>query len=144
MSMASILPFISLLAAFLCCWDLAGEVRFAVPKPAVRAPAADLDAREAIALAQDWRLAGDDKPVAQRLAGAVRNPYSARAWSAERTEEGSYLVIFREPEGTPVYAFEVSLKTESVQATPEAVDRLTILRVREESESRPQLLARAD
>lgn len=144
MRMAAILPFVSLLAAFLWCWDLTKEVRFIAPKPALRAPAVDLDAREAIALTQDWRLAGDDKPVAQRLAAAALNPYSARAWSAERTEEGSYLVIFREPAGTPVYAFEVSLETESVQATPEAVDRLTILRVREESESRPHLMARAD
>ncbi|MEK7325157.1 MAG: hypothetical protein AAB217_07895, partial [Chloroflexota bacterium] len=74
--------------------------------------------------------------LVQRLAGVVRNPYYSRAWSAEKTGEGSYLVIFRVPAGTPVYAFEVSLETQSVEATFEARDRLTILRVHEDAETR--------
>lgn len=141
--MAAALSFGGLLAAFLCCVDLAGEITFAPEKIAARAAAADPDALEAIALVQDWRPAGDEQPVLQRLAGAVRNPAYPRAWSAEKTEDGSYLVIFREPAGTPAYAFEVNLESEAVQATPEAVERLTMLRVREATESPDNLVARA-
>lgn len=132
-----------LLAAFLCCERLAGDISFAPPRHAARAVAADPDALEAIALVQDWRPAGDEKPVLERLAFAVRNPAYPRAWSAEKTEEDSYLVLFREPAGAPVYAFEVNLESESVQPTPEAVERLTMLRVREATESSAGLLARA-
>ncbi len=125
-----------LLSGFLCCVAFAEDVRFSAPRHEVRAPVVDEDAREAIALVQDWKLTGDEKAVAQRLAGTVGNPYYPRAWSAEKTGTDSYLVIFRVPAGTPVYAFEVSLKTQSVEATFEARDRLTILRVHEDAESR--------
>ena len=141
--MSAALSFGALLAAFLGCVDMIGEVRFAPPTVAARAAAVDTDALEAIALVQDWQPAGDEKPVLQRLAGAVRNPAYPRAWSAEKTEDGSYLVIFREPAGTPAYAFEVSLESDAVEATPEAVERLTMLRVREATESPDSLMARA-
>jgi hypothetical protein len=140
--MNAALSFGALLAAFLGCVDMIGEVRFAPPKIAARAVAVDTDALEAIALVQDWQPAGDEKPVLQRLAGAVRNPAYPRAWSAEKTEDGSYLVIFREPAGIPAYAFEVSLESDAVEATPEAVERLTMLRVREATESPDNLVAR--
>lgn len=133
-----------LLAAFLACVDLAGEVRYDAPKPAAQRPAGGgSDGLEAIALVQDWRPAGDEKPVLSRLAGAVRNPAYPRAWSAEKLEADSYLVIFREPAGTPAYAFEVNLESEEVMATPEAVERLTMLRVREETQSANELVAHA-
>ncbi|MEQ1917611.1 MAG: hypothetical protein ABL955_00305 [Elusimicrobiota bacterium] len=141
--MSAALSFGGLLVAFLGCADLVGDITFAPAKIAVRAAAVDPDGLEAIALVQDWQAAGDEKPVLQRLAGAVRNPAYPRAWSAERTEDDSYLVIFREPAGTPAYAFEVNLESESVQATPEAVERLTMLRVREVTESTDNLVARA-
>jgi len=133
----------ALLLAFLGCVDLVGETRFAPPKREARAAPPDPDALEAIALVQDWHPAGDEKTVLGRLAGAVRNPAYERAWSAEKTEEDSYLVIFREPAGFPAYAFEVSLEAEAVQATPEAVERLTMLRVREETETQDGLAALA-
>jgi hypothetical protein len=141
--MSAALSFGALLAAFLGCVDMIGEVRFAPPKIAARAAEVDTDALEAIALVQDWQAAGDEKPVLQRLAGAVRNPAYPRAWSAEKTEDGSYLVIFREPAGTPAYAFEVSLESDAVEATPEAVERLTMLRVREATQSPDSLMAQA-
>ena len=125
-----------LLSGFLCCVAIADDVRFSAPRHEVRAPVVDEDAREAITLVQDWKLTGDEKAVAQRLAGVARNPYYSRAWSAERTGADSYLVIFRAPAGSPVYAFEVSLETQLVEATFEARDRLTILRVHEDAESR--------
>ncbi len=141
--MSAALSFGGLLAAFLGCVEVIGEVRFSPPQIAVRAAAVDTDALEAIALVQDWQAAGDEKPVLQRLAGAVRNPAYPRAWSAEKTEDGSYLVIFREPAGTPAYAFEVSLESDAVEATPEAVERLTMLRLREAMESPDSLVAHA-
>jgi hypothetical protein len=118
-----------LLAAFLGCAD--ADLRFISPETAVRAAAADPDGLDAIALVQDWKPSGDEKPVLRRLAGAVRNPAYPRAWSAEKTEDDSYLVLFREPAGYPVYAFEVNLESEAVQPTPEAVERLTMLRMAE-------------
>lgn len=132
--MAAALSLGALLVAFIGCADIV-EIDFVPRKPQAAAPAPDPDALEAIALVQDWQPAGDEKTVLVRLAGAVRNPAYPRAWSAERTDEDSYLVIFREPAGVPAYAFEVDLEAEMVQATPEAVELLTMLRVREATES---------
>lgn len=140
--MSAAVSFGGLLVAFLGCVDLVGDVTFISAKVAVHATAVDTDGLEAIAMVQDWHAAGDDKSVLKRLAGAVRNPAYPRAWSAEKTEEASYLVIFREPAGFPAYAFEVNLESEDVQATPEAVERLTMLRVREATESSDNLVAR--
>lgn len=140
--MAAALSMGGLLAAFLACVDLIGEVRYDAPRPAVpRFVEAESDGLEAIAMVQDWRPAGDEKPVLSRLAAVVRNPAYPRAWSAEKTEADSYLVIFREPAGTPAYAFEVNLEAGEVLPTPEAVERLTMLRVREETESATDLVA---
>lgn len=140
--MTAAVSFGGLLIAFLGCVNLVGDVTYVPQKIAVRAATVDTDGLEAIALVQDWQAAGDEKPVLQRLAGAVRNPAYPRAWSAEKTEEASYLVIFREPAGSPIYAFEVNLESEDVQATPEAVELLTMLRVREATESSDNLVAR--
>lgn len=142
--MAAALSLGGLLAAFLGCVDLVGEITFAPAQSRLREPAAvDPHTQEAIALVQNWRPAGDEKTVVRRLAAAVRNPAYPRAWSAEKTEEDSYLVIFREPAGTPIYAFEVSLESGAVSASPETVERLTMLRVREATESSDGLVARA-
>jgi hypothetical protein len=138
------LSFGGLFAAFQCCVGFADQLVFASPGSKARVSAVDPDAREAIALAQNWQPAGDEKPVLLRLAGAVRNPAYPRAWSAERTEDASYLVIFREPAGTPIYVFEVNLDAEEVDATPETVELLTMLRVREATEAQDGLVAHAD
>ena len=139
--MAAALSFGGLVAGFLCCVNLIGDIQFAPPKAAARAAAVDQDGLEAIAMVQDWTPAGDEKPVLQRLAGEARNPSYPRAWSAERTDGDSYLVVFRAPAGFPVYAFEVSLESEAVQPTPEAVERLTSLRMAEAA-ARDALAAR--
>jgi hypothetical protein len=131
--MMAALSFGGLVVAFLCCVDVFGEVQFAAPVAVVREAEADPDALEAIAMVQDWTAAGDEKPVLRRLASVALNPSFPRAWSAEKTEGDSYLVIYRAPAGLPVYAFEVSLESEAVQATPEAVERLTALRMAETS-----------
>lgn len=131
----------ALLLAFLGCVDLIGELRFSPAKPPARPAPPDPDALEAIALVQDWKPAGDEETVLRRLAGAARNPAYPRAWSAERTQEDAYLVIFREPSGT-AYAFEVNLEAEAVSATPEAVEALTMLRLREAAAAAPGFAAR--
>lgn len=127
--MSAALSMGALLAGFLVCVDLIGEVRFAPEKRAARPAPADPDGLEAIAMVQDWKAAGDEETVLERLAPTVLNPAYPRAWSAEKTEGGSYLVIFREPRGFPAYAFEVNLESDAVEPTPEAVERLTMLRV---------------
>ena len=88
---------------------------------------------EALALVRKWRMAGDDNTLFERLGSVVEHPGGWRAWSAEKTDEDAYLVLFREVAGTPVYAFEVDLKSRSVQPSPETVDRLTMMRVRDEA-----------
>lgn len=141
--MAAALSVGCLLTGFLGCVDLVGEVNYEAPRHAARAPIVDQDGLEAIALAQDWRAAGDEKPVLARLAATVRNPAYPRAWSAERTEADAYLVIFRAPAGYPIYAFEVNLESEEVTPSPEAVERLTMLRLHEEAAAVENLVAGA-
>ncbi len=133
----------ALLAGFLGCVDVIGEVRFAPERRAALPAPVDPDGLEAIALVQDWKAAGDEETVLVRLAPTVRNPAYPRAWSAEKTESGSYLVIFREPAGFPAYAFEVNLENEDVEPTPEAVERLTMLRVHAAAHAPGALLALA-
>ncbi len=76
-------------------------------------------------------MAGDQKSVFERLGSVVEHQGGVPAWSSEMTDEGSYLVIFREAGGTPIYAFEVNLKSKTVRPTPEATERLTLIRVRD-------------
>ena len=124
--------------ASLCCAVWLGATLEAGAAPAPRlvfhpAPI-DWDAKDAIGLAQDFRLAGDDDTVLSRLGGVTRHA-EGRAWSAEKTAEDTYLVVYREPAGYPAYAFEVNLETEQVAPTPEAVEALTARRVRDASET---------
>lgn len=141
--MGALLSVACLLAAFDLCVTMDAGAYASRPQATARAAApADPDAREAISLAQEWRLAGDELPVLERLRGVARNPGSVRAWSAEKTETDAYLVIFREPSGG-AYAFEVDLGTGRVLTTPEAVERLTEMRVREESAALQSLVASA-
>jgi hypothetical protein len=103
---------------------------------------ADLDALDAISIVQGSSMAGDDRPVARRLGDDRRRADGSHPWTAERTGDDSYLVIYREPSGSPAYAFEVDLETGLVQPTPEAVDALALMRVRDHEEQ--HLVATAD
>lgn len=132
-----------LLAGFLACAELVDQVTYEPPRRAAAAQPADHDGLEAIALAQGWRAAGDEKPVLARLSGTVINPAYERAWTAEKLENDSYLVLFRAPAGYPVYAFEVNLESEEVAPSPEAVERLTALRLAAETAEAGALVARA-
>lgn len=140
-----------LLLAFLCSVDFVAEVK-AAPQIVPRSSyVVDEDARDAVALVQQSTMAGDELPVLSRLGGVVRHADGRKAWSAEKTDEASYLVIYREPAGYPAYAFEVDLESGLVQPTPEAVDAVALLRVRavEEQErvvaaQQSRLVARAN
>jgi hypothetical protein len=81
-------------------------------------------------------MAGDDKSVFERLGSVQTHPGGVPAWSTELTDEDSYIVIFREVAGTPIYAFEVDMKAKKVFPTPEATDRLTLIRVRDAATDR--------
>ena len=141
--MKAALSFGGLILAFLCSVDYVAEVKASPQIVARPAFVVDEDARDAIALVQQSSLAGDEVPVLERLSGTPRPHGSEKAWSAEKTEEASYLVIYREPAGLPAYAFEVDLESGLVQPTPEAVDALAIMRVRE-VEGQRELMARAN
>jgi hypothetical protein len=114
----------------------------AVTRAPRQAPAAapDLDAQDAVALVQEWKIAGDETPVLERLGESVARAAGPRAWTSEKTGPDAYLVVFRERNG-PLYAFEVDLAAEEVHATPETVDLLTLRRVRDESVAAHGLLA---
>ena len=133
------LPVICLIGAFFVLARFQAPVRVARPKAAEAAEAAeaapppvvdDPKADEALALVQHWRMAGDEKSLFERLGSVTAYPGGAPAWSAELTDGDSYLVMFREASGT-AYAFETNLKSKKVQPTPEAVERLTLIRVRD-------------
>ena len=121
----------ALLIAFIGGVDFVSEVKAAAPNVVARPVyVVDEDAREAISLVQQSTMAGDETPVLARLGGVQRNADGSKAWSAEKTDEASYLVIYREPAGFPAYAFEVDLESGAVQPTPEAVDAIALLRLR--------------
>jgi|CXWL01.1.fsa_nt_gi hypothetical protein len=109
----------------------------AAPAPASPMPAnppLEEKAAEALAIVRQWRMAGDEKTLFMRLGGGViQHPNGRQAWSVEKLDEGSYLVIYREAAGTPIYAFETRLKAKTVMPSPEATERLTLLRVRDEA-----------
>jgi hypothetical protein len=87
---------------------------------AARPPKAVMSkAARALDLVQRWHMPGDKKSVFKRLGGAEHSGGSS-VWSMEKTDMNSYLVVYRAPAGTPVYAFEVDLKSKTVSPTPEA------------------------
>ncbi|MBI5247765.1 MAG: hypothetical protein HY923_11355 [Elusimicrobia bacterium] len=119
----------ALLLAFMASVDSIPEV-YAAPQIVARPVyIVDEDALDAIALTQESVMAGDEANVLKRLGGVVRHADGRKAWTAERTDGENYVVIFREPAGSPVYAFEVNLESGLVSPTPEAVDALVLMRV---------------
>lgn len=131
----------ALLAAFIVSATFDVSPRTSLPPRAPRQSVAmDVDAADAVAMVQEWKIAGDETPVLERLGESVARAAGPRAWTAERTGPDAFLVVFRE-RGGPAYAFEVDLAAEEVHATPETVDLLTLRRVRDESAAARGLLA---
>ncbi len=79
----------------------------------------DGGADEALLLAHDWRLPGDERPLAERLGSDTNPPGSRPEWTAERTGESTYRVSFRPSGADAGYDFDVDLTARSVDPTPE-------------------------
>lgn len=101
------------------------------PIPAAAQAAAPLPilddggADEALLLAHDWRLPGDERTLAERLGGGTNPPGSQPEWTAERTGERTYRVTFT-ASGTEVgYDFDVDLSSRRVDPTPETAELIS-------------------
>lgn len=133
--------FACLAAAFALGVDLSAAPTGAEAKPLQRElVSADPDAEEAVAMTQSWRLAGDERDVLGRLTRESPHASLSVSWTAEKGEGSVYLVLYREPSGR-VFAFEADLESETVLPTPEAVELLTAMRVREHSPRHVELYA---
>jgi hypothetical protein len=92
------------------------------PAPAVLD---DGGADEALMLAHDWRLPGDERPLGERLGADTNPPGSQPQWTAERSGERTYRVSFR-PSGAEMgYDFDVDLAARRVDPTPETAELIS-------------------
>lgn len=127
------LPILCLVGAFLVITRFHVTISASRPKmeasatPLPAAAPGDDQSAEALALVRQWRMAGDDQSLFERLGGVVEHPGGVPAWSAEMAEAGVYLVIFREAAGAPIYAFEANLASRTVLPTPEATHQLALI-----------------
>ncbi len=84
--------------------------------------AEDDGADEALLLAHDWHLPGDERPLAERLGSRTSPPGSLPEWTAERTGENMYRVSFRPGRADVGYDFDVDLAAHRVDPTPETAE----------------------
>src|SRR6185312_11921240 len=85
----------------------------------------DGGADEALLLAHDWHMPGDERSLAERLGAGTTPPGSAPEWTAERTGEKTYRVTFT-PNGSEFgYDFDVDLSSRRVDPTPETADLIS-------------------
>ena len=93
---------------------------------ATPAPALDDDgAAEALLLAHDWRLPGDELPLSERLGGDTNPPGTQPEWTAERTGERTYRVSYRANRADVGYDFDVDLTVRRVDPTPETAELIS-------------------
>jgi hypothetical protein len=101
----------------------------AAPAVAVlQTPAPSLDdggADEALLLAHDWRLPGDERPLSERLGNDTNPPGAQPEWTAERTGERTYRVSFRPSPSDAGYDFDVDLTDRRVDPTPETAELIS-------------------
>jgi hypothetical protein len=100
----------------------------AAPPVAARpSPAIDDDdgADEALLLAHDWRLPGDERPLSERLGSDTTPPGAQPEWTAERTGERTYRVSFRPSASETGYDFDVDLAARRVDPTAETADLIS-------------------
>lgn len=101
------------------------------PAPAVAlatAPAPVLDdggADEALLLAHDWKLPGDERPLVERLGSDTNPPGTKPEWTAERTGERTYRVSFKPSGAETGYDFDVDLAARRVDPTPETAELIS-------------------
>ncbi|HXT01171.1 MAG TPA: hypothetical protein VN915_10880 [Elusimicrobiota bacterium] len=101
----------------------------AVASTAASSPAPLLDdgggSDEALMLAHDWHMPGDERSLADRLGAGTNPPGSKPEWTAERTGEKTYRVTFT-PSGTELgYDFDVDLSSRRVDPTPETAELIS-------------------
>jgi hypothetical protein len=91
------------------------------------APAAVLDggADEALLLAHEWKLPGDERPLSERLGTDTNPPGSQPEWTAERTGERTYRVNFKPSRSEVGYDFDVDLTARRVDPTPETAELIS-------------------
>ena len=105
--------------------------RTAAPPPPAAvlvAPAVALEddgADEALLLARDWRLPGDERPLSERLGGDTNPPGTQPEWTAERTGERTYRVSFRANRSDLGYDFDVDLAARRVDPTTETAELIS-------------------
>jgi hypothetical protein len=97
----------------------------AVSSPAPLLNDMDGGADEALLLAHDWRLPGDERTLSERLGAGTTPPGSKPEWTAERTGDRTYRVTFT-ASGTELgYDFDVDLATRRIDPTPETADLIS-------------------
>lgn len=85
----------------------------------------DGGADEALLLAHEWRLPGDERTLSERLGGGVNPPGAKPEWTAERTGDRTYRVTFT-ASGTEIgYDFDVDLSSRRVDPTPETAELIS-------------------
>jgi hypothetical protein len=85
----------------------------------------DGGADEALLMAHDWKLPGDERPLAERLGAGANPPGSQPEWSTERTGDRLYRVSFK-PNGSDAnYDFDVDLAAHRVDPTPETAELIS-------------------
>jgi hypothetical protein len=95
------------------------------PSPAAAAPDGafqDDGADEALLLTHEFRLPGDERPLADRLDQGGNPPGSKPAWTAERTGERAYRVRYQTADDAVVYEFDVDLDARRVEPTPDTAE----------------------
>ena len=96
--------------------------------PLASAPVAAPDdggADEALLLAHDWRLPGDERPLSERLGSDTNPPGSKPEWTAERTGERTYRVSFKQSGAEAGYDFDVDLTARRVDPTAETAELIS-------------------
>ncbi|MFI5361679.1 MAG: hypothetical protein ACHQ49_06895 [Elusimicrobiota bacterium] len=93
----------------------------------IAAPAAAEDdgADEALLLAHDWSLPGDDRPLSDRLGNGTNPPGTEPEWTAERTGERTFRVSFRPSGSDASYDFDVDLTARRVDPTAETAELIS-------------------
>lgn len=97
----------------------AADASLAIP---AEETAEDDGAQQALLLVHEYRLPGDERPLAERLNAAPNPPGSRPAWTAERTGERTYRVSYQPADADISYDFDADLDARRVDPTPETAE----------------------
>jgi hypothetical protein len=85
----------------------------------------DGGAEEALLLAHDWRMTGDERSLSERLGTGTNPPGAQSEWTAERTGERTYRVTYKPSGSEAGYDFDVDLTARRVDPTPETAELIS-------------------